>query len=60
MEAMRDRAHELLTDAMVMLRDIEKARQLPAYAEVYKQYIALGREIEAYLKEAKHEDNEQG
>jgi hypothetical protein len=45
------RAKELLVDAMVMLKEIEKARELPPFAQAQQQYVALGREIEAYLKE---------
>lgn len=44
------RAIELLKDAMIMLEDIKKARQLPAFAHVQNQYIALGREIREFLK----------
>ena len=43
---------ELLTairDAIFMFKDIEKARQLPPFANVQQQYVAAGRELERLL-----------
>lgn len=44
------KAISLLKDAMVMLEEVQKARELPPYARVHMQYVALGREIKAFLK----------
>ena len=51
---MKEYEQRLLTalkDAAFMLKGIKDARELPAYAEVHKQYIALGREIDELIKE---------
>lgn len=42
---------EAINDAIFMFKDIEKARQLPPYAEVQHQYIALGHRLEKLMKE---------
>ena len=41
---------EAIQDAAFMFKDIEKARELPAYAEVQKQYVAMGKQLERLLK----------
>ena len=43
------KAIELLIDAMFMLEDIKRARELPAFGNVQKQYVSLGREIREFL-----------
>jgi hypothetical protein len=43
---------EVIRDAIFMFKDIEKARELPPYADVQKQYVAMGRLLEALLKAA--------
>jgi hypothetical protein len=51
----RDRSRELaplaeaVTDALLMFKDIEKARELPAFADVQRQYVAMGRQLERLL-----------
>jgi hypothetical protein len=44
-------AAELLTDAMVMLLNIEKNRQMPPTAQTQSQYIALGKRIQEFLND---------
>jgi hypothetical protein len=51
-----NQAAELLTDAMVMLLNIEKNRQMPPTAQTQSQYIALGKRIQDFLKDHK-DDN---
>jgi hypothetical protein len=51
-----NQAAELLTDAMVMLLNIEKNRQMPPTAQTQSQYIALGKRIQEFLNDHK-EDN---
>lgn len=41
---------EAITDAVFMFKDIEKARQLPAFGNVIGQYIAMGNQLERCLK----------
>jgi hypothetical protein len=36
-------------DALLMFKDIEKARQLPATAQAIQQYVAMGRQLERLL-----------
>lgn len=48
---MTKRERELLTDAMIMLEEIKRNRNMPPFAQAQNQYIALGREIRKYLEE---------
>ena len=43
------KAVELLTDAMVMLEQIERNRNMPATTQTQQQYVALGKSIRDYL-----------
>ena len=49
LEDTQRRSIELLKDASFMLEDIRKARELPGFAHVQQQYVALGREIREFL-----------
>jgi hypothetical protein len=40
---------KLLVDAGAMLADIERNRQMPPQAATLQQYVALGRDIRAFL-----------
>ena len=40
---------EAVRDALLMFKDIEKARQLPATAQAIQQYVAMGRQLERLL-----------
>jgi len=42
---------EAVRDAIFMLKDVKRARELPPYAAVQLQYIALGNKLEQLLKE---------
>jgi hypothetical protein len=44
-------AIELLIDAMIMFEDIQKARELPPFANAQQQYIAMGKSIRLFLKD---------
>ncbi len=48
-EAYREGLRVAITDALLMFKDIEKARQLPATAQAVQQYIATGRQLERFL-----------
>ena len=55
--AVRDRLisqmRTMLTDAAVMLEEIERNRQMPPFAAILQQYVKLGREIRAFLNDEK-------
>ena len=40
---------EAILDALVMFKDIEKARNLPSYPDVLGQYVAMGKQLERLL-----------
>ena len=40
---------EAITDALLMFKDIEAARQLPPFAHQHAQYVAMGKHLEAML-----------
>jgi hypothetical protein len=40
---------DAIKDTIFMLKDIEKARELPAYGQVHQQYIAMGKQLERLL-----------
>jgi len=48
---MNEELIEAIHDAIFMFKDIEKARELPPYANVQAQYVALGKKLEKLLKE---------
>lgn len=41
---------EAINDAIFMLQDIEKARELPPTAFAHQQYIAMGKQLERLLE----------
>jgi hypothetical protein len=40
---------DAILDALLMFKDIEKARQLPATAHAVQQYVSMGRQLERLL-----------
>lgn len=40
---------DAIRDAIFMFKDLEKARELPAYGNVIQQYIAMGKQLERLL-----------
>lgn len=40
---------EAINDAIVMFKDIKRAHNLPAYANVQAQYVALGERLEKLM-----------
>jgi hypothetical protein len=49
---------EAIKDTIFMLKDIENARQLPAFAQVQQQYIAMGKQLERLLELSGLEEDE--
>ena len=49
---------EAVRDAIIMFKDIEKARELPPTAQVQQQYIAMGKQLERLLVMSALEDDE--
>ena len=41
---------EAINDTIFMFKDIEKARELPPFADVQKQYVAMGHQLERLLQ----------
>ena len=41
---------QAIRDVIFMFKDIEKARQLPSFAQAQAQYVAMGKELELRFK----------
>jgi hypothetical protein len=46
---------DAIRDVIFMFKDIEKARELPAFGNVVQQYIAMGKQLERLLELSKLE-----
>lgn len=51
MSAYEDKATELLRDAMVMFENIERNRNMPAFAQTQQQYVAMGKRIREFFRD---------
>lgn len=40
---------DAIKDTIFMLKDIEKSRELPPFAQAQQQYIAMGKQLERLL-----------
>lgn len=40
---------DAIRDVIFMLKDIEKARELPPFAQAQQQYIAMGKQLDRLL-----------